>query len=117
MQNIFNAKYAEKQIEKQSLFSKTNRETRRENQRKRKSFDFKIKLKIIQEFNDKYWHDSFNESQKENLYYDWVNYLSNSIRTAGIQEQHFLNFCKLKYKEMKPDRTKYREDKLIDLLK
>ena len=90
MQNIFNAKYAEKQIEKQSLCSKTNREIRREKQRKRKSFDSKIKLKIIQEFNDKYWHDSFNESQKDSLYYDWVNYLNFSIQTAGIQDQYFI---------------------------
>jgi hypothetical protein len=107
-------RWQRKQLENDG--SKSDRAIRRELKRNLEKFRVRVCSHV-----DSDWWDSFTPSEQKSIYDSWINngitYWSNSSTTIYQKEStDFSAWIKQKYKEVKPDKSTFRDKKIEKIL-
>jgi hypothetical protein len=113
--DIATKKWNEKQLDKQSgydpFFNSRDRAWRRERERELKGFGYKVK-----EYVESAWWDSFTTEERMGISMRWRNYKNSSYLTPEQSKGQFKTWIQNEFTRIKPDKEKYRDNKLDKML-
>ena len=110
----WNEKQLDKQLNNDPFFNNRDRAWRRERERELKGFGYKVKEHV-----ESVWWDSFTTEEKLGITNRWRSYSNIYDRDWLTPEQtksQFKFWIENEFKNIKPDKEKYRDNKLNKML-